>query len=315
MDRLDLEILELISDGRKSGEYIAQKLNISRVAVWKRIKKLQQLGYEIDVNKKGYRLLNDTESLLPVNIKKLLKTKYIGREYIYLDEVVSTNLYLKENRELPNGTVVLAERQTGGRGRKGRKWVSPKYKGLYFSVLLKKDIELKTLSLFSLIFPLTVREIIQKYTRKKVYIKWPNDIYIGNRKLSGTLIETEIEGNSINNLIAGIGININSDREDLKDVLDIATSLYIEEEKKFDRGKILAEILNLLEEKIENFSPKETVIEVNKYLLWKNRSVKILDTDIKGILVGVNMEGALVLRTPEGLKTVYNGDLSLRQID
>ncbi len=315
MDRTDLEILSLISNQKLSGETIAKKLNISRVAVWKRIKRLIENGYKIEISKTGYRLLEKVDRIFFPELEKLLKTKYIGRKFIYFDEINSTNSYLKENKDLPNGAVVVAERQTAGRGRKGRKWNSPKYKGLYFSILLKKDIEIKNLSIFSLLFPLAVKEAIQNRTSKKVYIKWPNDIYIENKKVSGILIETEIEGNSINNFIVGIGINVNTSLDELGELAEIGTSLFIEEGKEFNRTEILADTLNLIEEKIENFNPEKTALEINKNLLWKNQIVKILDNNIEGRLIGVNKEGALILDSYDGLKTVYSGDLSIRKIN
>jgi BirA family biotin operon repressor/biotin-[acetyl-CoA-carboxylase] ligase len=315
MDRTDLEILSLINNQKLSGETIAKKLNISRVAVWKRIRRLIEKGYKIEVSKTGYRLLEKIDRIFFPELEKLLKTKYIGRKFIYFDEINSTNIYLKENKNLPDGIVVVAERQTAGRGRKGRKWNSPKYKGLYFSILLQKDIEIKNLSIFSLLFPLAVKEAIQNRTSKKVYIKWPNDIYIENKKISGILIETEIEGNSINNFIVGIGINVNTSLDELGELAEIGTSLFIEEGKEFNRTEILADILNLIEEKIENFNPEKTALEINKNLLWKNQIVKILDNNIEGRLIGINKEGALILDSYDGLKAIYSGDLSIRKIN
>jgi len=315
MDYTNLEILKLISERRVSGESIAKKLNISRVAVWKRIKRLQKLGYKIDITKSGYKLVENPDKLIPFEVKKHLKTKYIGNSYIYLEECVSTNLYLKKNKKLPNGTVAVAEKQSAGRGRKGRQWVSPKYKGIYFSLLLKKSINITDLPIFSLIFPLAVMDVLRIYTNKKVYIKWPNDVYIENKKISGILLETEIEGNDINSLVVGIGININTSKEELGELTDRATSLFIEEGKIFNRSKILAEILNQLETNIENFSKREVIERVNKNLLWKNENVKILDTDIEGRLLGIDQMGGLVIETDKGQKTVYNGDLSLRNLE
>jgi len=314
MDKIDIQILKIIEKERTSGESIAKRLRISRVAVWKRIKKLEELGYKIDTSKNGYKLLDRTERVFSHEVN--LQTEQIGKKYIYFDTIHSTNKYLKEKAEnLPDGTIVIAEKQTGGRGRKGRKWVSPAYKGLYFSILLKRDINIKNLLIFSLLFPLTIRNLLQQYTTKKVYIKWPNDIYIQDKKISGILLETSIEGNNINNLIVGIGININATKEEIKEISDIATSLLIEENKKFDRKEILRKIVQQIEESIKKFSPKEVSEEINKNLLWKNEKVKITDTNIEGKLLGVNREGALMLETDKGIKTIYTGDLSLRKTE
>jgi len=319
MDKLDLDndkyirILELISKKTVSGEFIAQNLNISRVAVWKKIKKLEDLGYKIDKSKSGYRLISRPSKLLPFEILPFLKTSKLGKNYIYFEKINSTNIFLKERKDLDDGTVVLAEYQEGGKGRKGRKWISPAYKGLYFSILLKKNFNVINLLKLSLFFGYIVRNVIQNYVSDKVYIKWPNDIYLNEKKLGGILIETELEGNEVNRVIVGIGININSDMEDLKSVLDIATSLKMEEGKDFDRREIFINILENIEnrlEELDNFNPSE---EINQFLLWKGEKIIILDEDLEGILEGVDSNGGLIIRTDEGRKILFSGDISVRK--
>ncbi len=319
MDKLDLDndkyirILELISEKTVSGEFIAQNLNISRVAVWKKIKKLEDLGYKIDKSKSGYRLISRPNKLLPFEILPFLKTSKLGKNYIYFEKINSTNIFLKERKDLDDGTVVLAEYQEGGKGRKGRKWISPAYKGLYFSILLKKNFNVINLLKLSLFFGYIVRNVIQNYVSDKVYIKWPNDIYLNGKKLGGILIETELEGNEVNRVIVGIGININSDMEDLKSVLDIATSLKMEEGKDFDRREIFINILENIEnrlEELDNFNPSE---EINQFLLWKGEKITILDEDLEGILEGVDSNGGLIIRIDEGRKILFSGDISVRK--
>lgn len=312
MNEIDKYILENIGKRRISGEELSKNLNISRTAVWKRIKKLENLGYKISHDKKGYLLEERTEFLLPYELN--LKTQWLGQNYIFFHTINSTNIYAKEN-ELPDGTVILAENQTAGKGRKGRKWISIEGKGLYFSIVLKRDISPTDLLVYSLLFPVAVRKAIVQKTNLPVRIKWPNDLYINNKKLAGFLIETEIEGNSVTKLIAGIGININQTEEDLEEVRNIATSLRLEYGKKINRKEIFADILQSIEKEIDNFDKSRVVKEVEENLLWKGEKIKLIDEDIEGRLIGLNEFGGICILTDKGLKDFYSGDITVRRIE
>ncbi len=314
MDKIDETILKLLEKGYISGEHLSKLLGISRVAVWKRIKKIEKEGYVIEKSKKGYKLKEPSCYLLPYEVKKDLKTIWLGQNYIFFHEINSTNIYAKEN-DLPHGTVVLAETQTSGKGRKGRKWISERGKGLYFSIVLKENIFLDDFMVFSLLFPSVVRFVLQKYLSKRIYIKWPNDLYIENKKFAGFLIESEIEGNEVSKVIVGIGININNPKKSLENLDKPATSLFIEEGVLFDRKKILLEILEKIEHCIENFTPEEILKNVEENLLWKEKEVYLPELGLKGILLGLNRLGGLRIKTDEGIKEVYTGDLTLRNLD
>ena len=288
-------------------------MKVSRVAIWKKIKKLEELGYKIDKNRQGYKLISKPDKLLPFELLPELRTEKIGKKYIYFEKINSTNNYIKENRDLEDGTVVLAEFQESGKGRKGRKWVSPAYKGLYFSILLNESINIIDILKLSLFFSYLIKKVLERYISREIFIKWPNDLYINGKKFGGVLIETEIEGNEINRVIVGIGLNINSDYEDLKEVLDVATSLYIEEGIKFDRKKILIDILEELEKNLSNLSSINLVKSIENSLLWKGEKVKILDENIEGTVLGLSENGALLLKTDNGVKTIFSGDLSVRK--
>ena len=312
MDNIDEAILNLIEKERISGEVLSKHLNISRTAVWKRIKKLEKLGYKISHSQKGYKLEKETELLTPYEVKKFLKTKWLGQNYIFFEEINSTNIYAKEN-QLSHGTVVLAENQISGKGRKGRKWISQKGKGLYFSIILQKTPNINNFLIYSLIFPVAVKEAIEEFISQKIYIKWPNDLYLNNKKLAGFLIESEIEGNEISRIIAGIGINVNNEEEAFKNLDKPATSLFIEEKKIFPRKKIFAKILENLEYYLENPQIEEILEKVENSLLWKGRQVYLPEIDLEGILLGLNKEGGLILETNSGIKNIYSGDLTLRE--
>ncbi len=312
MDKIDETILKLIERENISGEKLSSLLKVSRTAVWKRIRKLEKLGYTIEHSQKGYRLIKPTDYLVPYELKKHLKTNWLGQNYIFFEEINSTNIYAKENN-LPHGTVVLAENQTAGKGRKGRKWVSQKGKGLYFSIVLKKTPPINSFLIYSLLFPAVVKKSLEEFISKKIYIKWPNDLYLNNKKLAGFLIESEIEGNEISRVIVGIGININNTEEAFKNLDKPATSLFIEERKELPRKKIFAKILENIENCLEDIKPEEILKTVEDSLLWKGKKVYLPEIDIEGVLLGLNKEGGLLLDTEKGIETIYSGDLTLRQ--
>jgi len=147
----------------------------------KRLKKLKDLGYKIESDKHGYRIIQPPDKLLPQEIIPNLKTKFIGKNYLYFEEIDSTNVQAKrENYE--DGTVIFAESQTAGKGRKNRKWISHKGLGLYFTIVLKPDIEVNYLSHFSLLFNYSVFKLLKNYVNGEIKIKWPNDIYLNGKK-------------------------------------------------------------------------------------------------------------------------------------
>ncbi|WP_457623177.1 biotin--[acetyl-CoA-carboxylase] ligase [Persephonella sp.] len=310
MDKIDQIILEELESNKISGEKLSKKLGISRVAVWKRIKKLEKLGYKISHSQDGYRLLEKSPFLLPYEVSKILKTEKIGKNYIFFEEITSTNSFGK-SEDLPDGTVVLAEYQTKGRGRKGRTWISSKGKGLYFSIILKSDYPIKDLLKLSLLFPYSVKKALEKFVKSKIKIKWPNDLYINNKKFAGFLIETEIEGSEIQKITAGIGININNEKEELKGLEETATSLKIEEGKYFQRVDIFVEILKEIENSLKMFNKIDLTDEIQKDLLWIGEYVFIVDEKIEGKLIGLDSSGGLKLLTKKGLKILLTGDVTV----
>ncbi|SNZ08546.1 BirA family transcriptional regulator, biotin operon repressor / biotin-[acetyl-CoA-carboxylase] ligase [Persephonella hydrogeniphila] len=314
IDKIDKKILEAIRGELVSGEKLSATLGISRTAVWKRIKKLEDLGYKIKHERKGYRLEKTTNYLLCTEIESILKTRWLGKNYIFFKQINSTNIFAKKE-ELEDGTVVLAETQTGGKGRKGRKWLSVEGKGLYFSIVLNRNIPINELMTFSFIFPVGVKKAIEKETGLKINIKWPNDLYLNNKKLAGFLIETEFEGNYLYKLVAGIGININHDLKDLQELKETATSLKIETGKEYDRKSLFGKILSEIENLVEEFDRKKVIEEVDKSLLWKGERVKLVDEGIEGVLVGLNSSGGIRVFTDNKIKDFYSGEITLRRAE
>ncbi|MBK3332250.1 biotin--[acetyl-CoA-carboxylase] ligase [Persephonella atlantica] len=314
IDAVDNFILESIKEKTISGDELSKRLNISRTAVWKRIKKLESLGYQIEKSSKGYRLKKRTDFLLYNEIQPYLNTERIGKNYLFFTEIDSTNLYAKRN-ELSDGTVIVAEYQTTGKGRRGRRWISNQKKGLYFTIVLKENIPVNEITVFSLIFPLSVKRAVEKLLKiDGLKIKWPNDIYINGKKCAGFLIETELEGNEVGRLIAGIGINVNQTEEELKTIDIPATSLYVETGCVVDRKSLLASILNEIENSINAFDKKSVLNEVEQSLLWKGENVIVIDENIEGLLVGLTDTGGIKILTDNGILETFVGDLTLRRV-
>ena len=313
----EIELVKLLKSRKISGEEIAKHFGTSRVAVWKKINKLKSLGYEILTDKDGYKIEKSPDRPLPAEILPDLNTKFLGKSYYYFEEINSTNIYAK-SKDLPDGAVIFAEYQTHGKGRKGRSWISSKYKGLYFSIVLKPEIEVIHLSKFSLLFPYSIFKTLKSFINLDLKIKWPNDLYLNGKKLAGFLIESSIENNILTKLIVGVGININQDLQNFpEDINQIATSLKIEEGKEFSRKDIFLQILSNLEKDYFNFLKDKylDVKEVEKNLLWLGDNVSIYEDGkvvASGVLKGLNSDGSLILSTKEAEEIIYVGDLSLR---
>ena len=211
-----------------SGQDLSDVLRISRVAVWKHIKKIQTLGYTVESKQKeGYKLTKNSDLLLPWEIISGLKTKVLGQEAYYFDSIDSTQSQALKmaNESKNNGTIVIAEKQTGGRGRSGRKWVSPKG-GIWFSIILHPKFDISNTTLFPIASSLALSNAIEKVCRISTELKWPNDLTIKGKKLAGMLVDASFESNRIENLILGVGINFEVDTKEIEKTLRKTPNYY-----------------------------------------------------------------------------------------
>ncbi len=313
----EINLVKILKERKISGEDLSHIFNVSRTAIWKKINKLKTFGYEIEIDKTGYKIIKSPETLLPYEIIPHLKTKFIGKNYIYFDEIDSTNLEAKRQHYL-DGTVILAEYQTSGRGRKNRNWYSSKYKGLYFSIVLYPQIEIKYLPLFSLLFNYSVFKVLKNLVKGNLKIKWPNDIYLNSKKIAGFLIESSIENNQITKIIVGIGINVNQTLEDFpSEIENLATSLLIEESKKFKRNSIFFKVISMIEKDYRKFLKEKylNIEDIKNNLLWKGENIVIIENNqiiTSGKLIGLNEDGGLKIENDKGIEYIYVGDLSIR---
>jgi BirA family biotin operon repressor/biotin-[acetyl-CoA-carboxylase] ligase len=302
------QILKLLRESGDviSGNALCARLGTSRVAVWKHIQKLQEMGYDIESGARGYRLRSSPDSLHP--------WEFEGREerVVYVPETPSTMDLAKDlaRKGCPAFTSVVAGRQTQGRGRLRRAWSSEEG-GLYFTVVLRPRIPVLWSSRVNFLASLTLADILQEVYGVDAGLKWPNDILVQGCKLCGLLAEMESEGDQVNFINIGIGLNVNNDPPA---VMPSAVSLKGLLGRTVQRREILSRFLDELERRIDA-EPWETVIAA-----WKarsvtlNRSVRIVTAkdDIRGLAVDVDENGALLLRQPDGsIRTVIHGDCFL----
>ena len=313
---LDTKILYVFKNNKGkylSGEDISNKLGITRSAVWKHIEKLRKAGYQIDaVPHLGYCLNKVPDKLLPDDIKFKLKTKIIGKEIYTFTKTNSTNVLAYDIAEkgAKEGTIIIAKKQDAGKGRLGRTWDSEKG-GVYLSCILRPDIMPNEIQEFTLIVALSIVDTIKEVTNLSAKIKWPNDVYIDGKKVSGILLEMKAATDMIDFVIAGIGINVNNPVS-----LKTATSLQDKLNKKVDRIKFVQNLLRNLEKEyllfIKNgFKPIRDKIKKHSYTLGTKIKVTSHNVVHKGKAVDIDMQGALILKDSKGKKhRIISGDIA-----
>lgn len=318
------KILEVILDNEKefiSGEELSKKLGISRTAIWKHIRILRSQGYNIEsVNKKGYRLVDEPTDLLnPQNIYRNLKTKFIGKNVLHFETIDSTNDYAKKiGNELRDGSVIISEEQTKGKGRLGRVWESKAGEGIWMSIILKPNIIPNKAPFITLIAGASIVKALN-ILGVDAKIKWPNDITINNKKLSGILTELSAEIERVNYIVVGIGMNV-KDTDFEEELKDKATSLY-KENYNVSRVDIVKEILCQFEklylDYIEKDDKKEVLDICRQYSAIINKEIYVIKNDQKELVdcIGINEEGNLIIKNKDGnLEEIMSGEVSIRGV-
>jgi BirA family biotin operon repressor/biotin-[acetyl-CoA-carboxylase] ligase len=300
-----------------SGEAISDKLGLSRAAVWKHVNALRSQGYRIDaVPARGYRLVEIPDRVGPLEIGPLLHTQEIGQVLHCFDELPSTSDHLKElaERDGVHGEVVVAERQTAGRGRRGRAWVSPAGRNLYLSVLLRPQLPPQRAPELTLVAAVAVCEACRQ-AGVEATIKWPNDVLVGDRKVAGILTELSAEPDQVHWVVLGLGVNLNAGEEDFPDDLrDGATSLALERAQPVPRALFAAALLSLLEQWLERhasegFAPVRAAWRERCSTLGQAVRVEVEGGEITGVAEDVDETGALLVRHAGGLARVFSGDV------
>lgn len=317
-----INILKDNSDKYISGEYISQQLGLSRASVWKGIKTLRKEGFNItSKNGAGYRLEGKKKesTLSSYEIKYNLNTKYIAQKIYSFDTIDSTNIYANNIAEKsPEGTVIISNEQTDGKGRTGKKWISKENDGVYFSIILKPNIPIIKSSFLTQVAGASLLKTLEKLS-VKTEIKWPNDIILNNKKIAGILTEMNAEIDKISYIIVGIGINLyNSEFE--KSISNVATSI-----KKEGYNLNKEQFLKLFFETFEYYYDKficddndEVLKILRDYSAVLGKDIYILKNGEKKIVFAENIDehGNLVIRNSFGiLETIFSGEISIRGLD
>jgi BirA family transcriptional regulator, biotin operon repressor / biotin---[acetyl-CoA-carboxylase] ligase len=297
-----------------SGEFIAEKLGISRTAVWKQIKLLKDKGYEIkSIKNKGYQMKSRPDIPYPEEVLNKLNTRIIGKSILYFEKIDSTNIYAKKlaKEGVFEGCVVVADKQEKGRGRKNRTWISPEG-GLWFSIIVYPGVPPQNAMIITMAASVSVVEAVIKKTGLKPAIKWPNDVLINGKKLCGILTEMDAEMDRINYAVIGIGINVNNSIS--KDLNDLATSLKNQTKKNCSRVELLADILNSFDKNYMYIKSGDSKAVRDSWfmhadIIGKKVEVTLEKDKIVGFVNDIDENGCLILKNDIGIQKIIAGDI------
>jgi len=304
-----------------SGQDLSDVLRISRVAVWKHIKKIQKLGYTVESKQKlGYKLTSNSDELFPWEITSGLKTKIIGQRAYYFDLIDSTQNQALKMADEPanNGTVIIAAKQTGGKGRSGRKWISPKG-GIWLSIILQPKFDISITTLFPIASALALSNALEKTFKISPELKWPNDLTIKGKKVAGMLVDVSLESNKIENLVLGVGINFDVDVKQIEKTLKGSPNFYgvvslSEQKKKVKPIQLVQTFLVELEKIYELLNTKQTKKIISEWTkrsstIGKSVEVETRDGKIKGKAIKIDEDGALIVSDNNKINRIIAGDI------
>ncbi|UKS30567.1 biotin--[acetyl-CoA-carboxylase] ligase [Paenibacillus sp. HWE-109] len=322
MNERILELFQETPEAYVSGEEISRRLNVSRTAIWKHIEELRAAGYEFEAApRKGYRLVSKPDRWQVSKLLAGLKTKVLGQKVHVYGAVDSTQTiaHALVASGAQEGTIVLAEEQTAGRGRMGRAWHSPSGKGIWMSIVLTPRVPVYFMPQLTLLSAVALCRSIQKVCQVEIGIKWPNDLLIKGKKVSGILLESSGEDERLKYVIAGIGISVNLTTEDYPEALrNIATSLAIESGQVISRELLVQTFLLEFEELYalymdKGFAPIRLLWEALSVTLKRPIRTSSPSGFIEGIADSLDDSGALTVITSSGEKVrIYSGDIELK---
>lgn len=316
-----LKFLQTHNTEYLSGQDLSDVLRISRVAVWKHIKKIQELGYTVESKQKlGYKLISNSELLLPWEITANLKTKIIGRQVYYFDSIDSTqNQALKMAEDVANdGTIIVAAKQTGGHGRSGRKWISP-IGGIWISIILHPTFDISITTLFPIASSLALSIAIEKTFSIQPELKWPNDLTIKGKKVAGMLVDVSLESNKIENLVLGVGINFDVNAKQIEKSLKGTSNFYgvaslSDQKQNVKPIQLVQTFLIELEKIYKSLNAKQTKKIISEWTMrsstiGKNVELNTSDSKIKGKAIKIDDDGALVVSENNKNHRIIAGDI------
>lgn len=321
MDKRVLEALRRSGDNGISGQAISRRLGVSRTAVWKSVEALRAMGFRIDSQPgRGYRLRGGPQRLVGLDIEIGLDTFIVGTSVLSFDAVPSTiDVASALSQEgASEGTVVVAEAQTGGRGRLGRKWSSPADVGIWTSIILRPSIPPRDAPKLTLLVAVSVARVLSECYGIPAQIKWPNDVIVRHRKICGALTELVAEQDAVKYIIASFGLNVNQTSAKFPaEVRSIATSMRIETGKKFKRPDVFRTLLRELDTQYQDFREHGSVNIVEQ---WRERSctlgqhvkVQLREDVVEGTARDLDDDGSLLVEVGSGeLRSIAYGDVTI----
>ena len=322
------EILRKLRNSEEyvSGQSICNELGVSRTAIWKVINQLKEEGYVFDaVQNKGYKISSYPDVITKSEIESQLDDKNIIKKIQFFEEIDSTNtqakLYAEQGEE--SGTLFVAEKQNGGRGRRGHNWISPAGSGIWMTLLLRPDIEPVNASMLTIVSAMAVTSAIKREANEQgvdieCQIKWPNDVVVNKKKMCGILTEMSAQMEAVNYVVIGIGINVNTTHFD-DEIKATASSLYVETGKHFKRSRIIVFFVEEFTKYYNIFMEKQNLSglkdDYNKMLANKDNIVKIINKEetFTGTALGINDKGELEVVKEDGSHTmIVSGEVSVR---
>lgn len=321
-----------------SGQELCEIFGVSRTAVWKAIGQLKKEGYNIEaVQNRGYKLILEEQDVYGQSeLSSRINTEWVGKPAHFYESIGSTNAQAKIDAEngAESGTLIVADRQTAGRGRRGRSWDSPAGTNIYFTLILKPDFAPDKASMLTIVMAMAVAEGMRKNlviscegtdvndTKEmpSIEIKWPNDIVVNGKKVCGILTEMSLEHDYIQNVVIGVGINVRI-QEFAPEIAATATSIEAECGRRISRCALIGDIMEAFEKNYRIFCDTENLSGLRKIydsmLVNKDREVCVLDPkgEYRGIARGINDTGELIVEKEDGnLEEVYAGEVSVRGI-
>ena len=321
------EILKMLkeADDHISGQQLCEQFQVSRTAVWKVINQLKEEGYQVEaVRNKGYRIIESPDVLTREELAVQIgdATRWAGQEIVCFTETDSTNVRARKLGEngAAHGTLVVAEQQTAGRGRRGRGWESPAGSSIYMSLLLRPEFLPNKAPMLTIVMAYSVATALREQTGLDFRIKWPNDIVLNGKKVVGILTEMSTEIEYINHVVIGVGINVNTEAFP-EEICATATSIRRESGKTWRRAELIAAILRQFEVQYERFVKEEDLAYLREaydaILVNCTREVWILGEKdgYRAVALGIDDQGELLVRKEDGTVTsVYAGEVSVRGI-
>lgn len=314
-----LSLLEAEAGEYVSGEEISRKMSVSRTAIWKQVRKLESEGYTIEaVPRLGYRLIGKPSRLSVHELLPKLNTQSFGRNLRLFDTVSSTQDELRGLAEqgAAEGTLVIAEQQTSGRGRMGRSWISPSGKGIWMSLLLRPPVPLPHTPQLTLLAAVALSRAITRVVPLNIGIKWPNDLLVDGKKISGILLESAAEDERLRYVVVGLGISVNLEPDDYpEELLHKAISLKMASGITINRSELIVTILEEFERLYrlylgEGFAPIRVLWEAHSVTLNHQTQLHTPQGSFVGVPRGLNDMGGLQVELEDGsYRSVYSAEV------